>query len=516
MTTAPRLRVSEVRLLEGDVRLRLPFRFGVVTLAEAAQAFVRVRITLEDGRSGWGAAAELLAPKWFDKDPALTNPQNAEQLRESLRIARSLYTEGRLAHTAFRLFADNYHFQIAQCGRQSLNPLVAGFGPALLDRAVLDALCRLLGVSFYDAMRTNLAGVAPAAFLAEFAGFDGDAFLAALRPSDGLHARHTVGLVDPITAADQPAGARLDDGLPETLEEVVAAYGHTYFKLKVSGDVDADVARLSAIARVLDRLPQAYHVTLDGNEQYDGVDGVLDLWRALQRTPALRRLADAILFVEQPITRRNALLRDLGAVGALRPVIIDESDADLDAFPEARARGYRGVSSKACKGLYKSLLNAARCAMWNQEPASPGYFMSAEDLTAQPGLALQQDLALVSLLGLGHVERNGHHYVRGLSARPAGEQAAWLAAHPDLYVRDGDLVRVRIVPRGACRSARSPDPASRPAPSPIGRCCARCPDACGRRSRRRVGAEPPSPERHRRRIPRADTVVTASERRTNG
>jgi hypothetical protein len=70
--------------------------------------------------------------------------------------------------------------------------------------------------------------------------------------------------------------------------------------------------------------------------------------------------------------------------------------------------------------------------------------MSAEDLTTQPGLALQQDLALVAVLGLDHVERNGHHYVRGLAALPAGEQAAWLAAHPDLYVRDGDLVRLRI------------------------------------------------------------------------
>ena len=444
MSAPARLRVSEVRLLEGDVRLRLPFRFGVVTLTEAVQAFVRVRITLQDGRSGWGAAAELLAPKWFDKDPALTDADNAEQLRESLRIARELYTEGRLAHTAFRLFADNYHFQIVQCGRQGLNPLIAGFGPALLDRAVLDALGRLLGLSFYDVLRASVAGVAPAAFLPEFAGFDADAFLAALRPAERLHARHTVGLLDPITAADQPAGTRRNDGLPETLEEVVAAYGHTYFKLKVGGDAAADAARLGAIARVLDRLPRPYHVTLDGNEQYETVDGVLELWRVLQRTPALRRLTDSILFVEQPIARRNALLRDLGAVGALRGVIIDESDADLDAFPEARARGYRGVSSKACKGVYRSLLNAARCVMWNQEPGSPGYFMSAEDLTTQPGLALQQDLALVALLGLDHVERNGHHYVRGLAALPGGEQAAWLAAHPDLYVRDGDLVRLRI------------------------------------------------------------------------
>ena len=51
--------------------------------------------------------------------------------------------------------------------------------------------------------------------------------------------------------------------------------------------------------------------------------------------------------------------------------------------------------------------------------------MSAEDLTIQAGLALQQDLALVSLLGLGHVERNGHHYVDGMAAlSPASSSAS--------------------------------------------------------------------------------------------
>ena len=95
-------------------------------------------------------------------------------------------------------------------------------------------------------------------------------------------------------------------------------------------------------------------------------------------------------------------------------MIIDESDDSLDAFPRAKALGYRGVSSKTCKGFYKSLINAARCAAWGD-----GYFMTGEDLTIQAGIALQQDLALVSLLGLTHVERNGHHYVNGMAGLPA-------------------------------------------------------------------------------------------------
>ena len=442
MTDAPRLRVREVRLLERDVRLRMPFRFGVVTLTEATEAYACARVEIEGGGGGWGAAAEMLAPKWFDKDPDLSNAQNVEQLRLSLRLARAFYTEGRLARTPFHLFADNYHFQIAEGGRRGLNPLVAGYGPALLDRAVLDAVCRVRGISFYEAVRTNVPGLDPAHFLPEFAGFDVATFLARLGPAREIHARHTVGLVDPITAADDRE--RVGDGLPETLDEVVDRYGHTYFKLKVGGNVDADVARLTAIARVLDRSREPYFVTLDGNEQYASVDHVVELWSAMTRAPALRRLVDAVLFVEQPITRKAALLYDIAPLAAHRPVIIDESDADLDAFVEARAMGYRGVSSKTCKGLYKSLINAARCARWNSEAGPSTYFMSAEDLTTQAGVALQQDLALVTLLGLTHVERNGHHYVDGMAGRSDAEQRAFLAAHPDLYGAPDGVVRVRI------------------------------------------------------------------------
>ena len=54
MTTAPQLVVEDIALFERDVKLRMPFRFGVVTLTEAPQAFARVRIRLEDGRTAEG------------------------------------------------------------------------------------------------------------------------------------------------------------------------------------------------------------------------------------------------------------------------------------------------------------------------------------------------------------------------------------------------------------------------------------------------------------------------------
>lgn len=110
----------------------------------------------------------------------------------------------------------------------------------------------------------------------------------------------------------------------------------------------------------------------------------------------------------------------------------------------ARALGYRGVSSKTCKGLYKSIINAARCRLWNSETPEARWFMSAEDLTTPAGVSVQQDLALVNLIGLTHVERNGHHFVDGFFGRTAKERDGFLAAHPDLYHRAGDQVRLTI------------------------------------------------------------------------
>ena len=48
-----------------------------------------------------------------------------------------------------------------------------------------------------------------------------------------------------------------------------------------------------------------------------------------------------------------------------------------------------------------------------------------------------QDLALVSLIGLTHVERNGHHFIDGMSFAPEDEQRSFVAAHPDLYDKAG-------------------------------------------------------------------------------
>jgi hypothetical protein len=443
VSAAPLVRLVDAERFERDARFRLPFRFGVITVTEATQAVVRARVAMPDGREVEGVAAECLAAKWFDKDPGLSDAQNLDHLRQAIDVAVALYRAAG-ARTPFGLFAGTYRAQLARGAALGQNPLVASYGPALLDRAILDAVGRALGLSFAAMVRANVPGMAIGELTPDLAGFDLAGFLARLAPGETIDIRHTVGLVDPIVAADRRPGERVDDGLPETLEEVVRRHRGRYYKLKVGGDLAADLDRLARIAAVLDREAGDYRVTLDGNEQYADVEGIIALWRRMAETPALARLCAATLFVEQPIKRAVALARPVDALARLRPAIIDESDGELDSFPRALALGYAGVSSKACKGFYKSLLNAARVAKRNAEAGAPRCFMSAEDLTTLAGASVQQDLALVSLIGLTHVERNGHHFVDGMGFAPAAEQRGFAAAHPPLYDLSSGTARLRI------------------------------------------------------------------------
>jgi hypothetical protein len=422
-----KVKLEEVERYERHVTMRLAFRFGVITVTDATQAVIRVRIALADGRTSQGVAAEALAAKWFEKSPDFTDAQNLEQLRQALGLAIELY-RAQGFETPFGLYAGSYADQQRRGAELGLNPLAAGYGPALLDRAILDAVGRATGQSFATMIRTNAPGIRATSLTPDIDDAALADFLGGLTPQQGIDVRHTVGLVDPLTATDRPSSERVNDGLPETLEEVVSYYGGRYYKLKVGGDIEADLERLARIAAVLDAGAGDYRTTLDGNEQYDDVEGIVELWRKVEETPALARLAKSTLFIEQPIKRAVALSRSVEPLARHRAVIIDESDGELSSFPQALKLGYTGVSSKNCKGFYKSILNAARIAR-----LGASHFMSAEDLTTWPGVSVQQDLALVSLLGMTHVERNAHHFIDGMGFAPEAEQRAFVAAHPDLY-----------------------------------------------------------------------------------
>lgn len=409
--TGVELRIREVHLFERHVTLRLPFRFGAATVTQCPQAFVRVRAEV-DGRSFEGASAELMVPKWFDKSPALTHEQNFEQLRESLRNARDGLLSGTDAMSPFAHSRSAGEAALAVSVSRGLPRLAAQFGPALLDKAVADAALRAAGQSWVDGLR---------------AGVLGDPWstqLALVRPTHVV-LRHTVGLADRLTDSD--AGADPQDGLPATLQAAIQRHGLHHFKLKLCGQIDADLERLTHIAAVLQRHGGDWRVTLDGNETFTDAASLGHFWQTLQAAPALTDLLQRTLLLEQPLARTVALRQSIASLGIGVPVILDESDDHATALEEGLALGYRGISSKACKGIYRSLGNAHRIAQ------GPHLLLSGEDLTCQAGLAVQQDTLLAASLGVQHIERNGHHYVDGFGSAPVDEAMAFAEAHPSLY-----------------------------------------------------------------------------------
>lgn len=409
--TGVTLRVQEVQLYQRHVTLRLPFRFGAATVTQCPQAFVRVLAEV-DGRRVEGASAELMVPKWFDKSPALTHEQNFEQLRESLRNAREAVLSTRDALSPHAFSQEVGEAAIATSVARGLPRLAAQFGPALLDKAVADAALRAAGLSWVDGL---LAGVL------------GDPWSARLELVHPSHVvlRHTVGLADRLVESDE--GANPQDGLPATLEAAIQRHGLHHFKLKLCGQIEPDVARLARIAEVLQRLGGDYRVTLDGNETFTDATSLGKFWQALRTTPALAELLRRTLLLEQPLARAVALRESIASLGIGVPVILDESDDHAGALEEGLALGYHGISSKACKGIYRSLRNAHRIAQ------DPRLLLSGEDLTCQAGLAVQQDTLLAASLGVRHIERNGHHYVDGFGTAPDDEALAFANAHPGFY-----------------------------------------------------------------------------------
>jgi hypothetical protein len=101
------------------------------------------------------------------------------------------------------------------------------------------------------------------------------------------------------------------------------------------------------LPKTLERSGVSYRLTLDGIEQYTDAEQPARLLRARARHPETARLFGAIRIVEQPLERSIV------------------------------------VNARARAGLF---------------------FISAEDLTTLAGVSLQQDLALVGLLGLPDVE----------------------------------------------------------------------------------------------------------------
>ena len=199
------------------------------------------------------------------------------------------------------------------------------------------------------------------------------------------------------------------------------------------------------MADLLEKASPDYRFTLDGNEQFSDIGEFRDAWTEFRKESRLESFLSSkhLLFVEQPLHRDRALAPEVADALSdwpdAPPFIIDESDADLSCLPTALKIGYAGTSHKSCKGVIKGIANACLLEHFRRKNPGNSYVLSGEDLATVGPVTLLQDLAVMSALGISHVERNGHHYFRGLSAFPHELQRVVAEeCHLDLYTMRGD------------------------------------------------------------------------------
>lgn len=440
-----RIRGYDLHIL--NMHTRMPFRYGIASMTVCPHLFARVELEM-GGRVQRGIAADHLPPKWFTKNP---QTPYADDVRDMIAVIRSAFdfaAGAEPAESVFDLWAGVYAQQKAWATERGFPPLLWNFGVSLVERATIDAFCRGTRTTFSKAVRENLLGLDVQRLHRSFGDPQTGDALAHMTPRDALPAqplrsviaRHTVGLSDPLTESDIPAGERVDDGLPQSLDQCIRAYGLTHFKIKLCGDAARDLARLGALSQIIPANTRGrFAFTLDGNENFHEIAPFQALWKSLAADSNIAAFLQHLIFVEQPL-HRDVALGD-GVAAAMRgwpdrpPMIIDESDATVASFPRALACGYAGTSHKNCKGIFKSLANACLAARTRRTRPDGVCLLSGEDLSNVGPVALLQDLAACATLGIDHVERNGHHYFTGLTMLPVEVREQALAHHGDLYHR---------------------------------------------------------------------------------
>jgi L-alanine-DL-glutamate epimerase-like enolase superfamily enzyme len=434
-------RDTDIRIVEVDHafeehRYRAPYQFGGRSVDRVTILNVNCRVRTGAGREAWGFGSMTLGNAWaFPAAPQDAGLGAMTTLAAELTKQTAACDEAGHPIDLFRVLEPAYLRSAGGVSRQMTLPapipkLCTLVVASAFDAAIHDAYGKAFGVSSYETyssafMRQDLS----ADLGAEFAGEYLDRYVPA-RPAPRMLVFHSVGASDPLEAAD--VKTRLDDGLPNTLEEWIARDGLVRFKIKLNGgNLEADVDRILRIDRIVDRVLPPRGVTdwkylLDFNEGCPNVGYLLDcLRRVREGTPAG---FERILYIEQPTSRD--LTKDPSNVmheaANLRPVVIDEALVDLESLLLARKMGYTGVALKACKGQSHAMLMAAAAQKY-------GMFLCVQDLTC-PGASLIHSAGIAARVpGNAGIEANARQFVPGASQ-------AWEPRFPGLFtIRDGAM-----------------------------------------------------------------------------
>ncbi|MBS2548003.1 hypothetical protein KGQ19_14125 [Catenulispora sp. NL8] len=287
-----------------QVPFAVPLTLSSGPITGLTEATVTVSVEARNGRTANGVGSVLLSHPWAGG----TDDAMRATVRGLAAALPAFGTADPLQHGA-RL--------LDLVARSSGPRLAAEVAAGPVDQAVHDAWARAAGLSAYRMYDERFLNADLGAYLGpDFAGsWPGDQLSAT--PATTLPVQHVLGVAEP--AAD--------------------AAGRHWVKLKLTGRVDADIARVRAVAA------HGARISLDPNEAYTGA---ADLARLLSSVRA--EYAGHVEYVEQPVPRGAP---GPGAAGPL-PVLADEGLPDpreLDALT-----GWDGIVVKTCRGQSSALL----------------------------------------------------------------------------------------------------------------------------------------------------------------
>jgi L-alanine-DL-glutamate epimerase-like enolase superfamily enzyme len=430
------IRIVEVAHEFEDFRYRAPYQFGGRTVDSVTLLNVHCRVRTGEGREAWGFGSMTLGNAWAF--PAASQDAGLDAmvaLAGEVRMLTAACDDTGHPIDLFRVLEAEYLRAAANLSSARVLPapipkLCTLVVASAFDAAIHDAYGKVFGRSCYETygrefMTRDLSHDLGPAFKGEYL----DRYVPA-KPQARMPVFHSVGASDPLEAGD--VRTRIDDGLPNTLEEWIARDGLIHFKIKLNGgNLPADFERVVRIDRIANRVQPARGVKdwkylLDFNEGCPNVGYLLEFLRKLRE--ATPTGFDRILYIEQPTARD--LQKDRANVmheaARLRPIVADESLTDLESLLLAREMGYTGAALKACKGQTHAMLLAAAAQKF-------GMFLCVQDLTC-PGASLIHSAGIAARVpGNAGIEANARQFV------PSANQP-WEASFPGLFtIRGGEM-----------------------------------------------------------------------------
>lgn len=420
---------------------RSPLKFGGRVVKDVT--VFRVALSLEDQntkKKAHGIGEMTMGTAWAWPSASLT-PEMALKtvivLAERIvAAATSLLADQHPLHLASQIkpIAKRLAEELAASMKltEAIPDLAIALAVSPLDIALHDAYGRLHAKNSFDCFTHDHVRADLSHFLGEeFLGKDFSEIIAP-KTAPTLFLYHLVGSLDPLSKDD--LNRKIDDGLPETLEDWIRSQQLSHLKIKLTGkELDADVGRVVEIDRIASRAfpTKQFSYSLDFNEACENEDYVIDFLERLERLN--REAVPKIHYIEQPMGRDLRLRKEvtMHRVSRLKPVVIDESLTDLEMLRFAKQQGYSGVAVKACKGISDSILLSAAAKQW-------GMKIYVQDLTCIGGSFMASASLASRIQGVTAVEGNGRQYC------PAGNKD-WESLYRPMFKILGGVVPTELL-----------------------------------------------------------------------